>query len=553
MRISQYGLFLSLVTIFGTSIAQVIPDAGTLERDIEQHRELEKPAREVPFIDATEVAKPATEKNGVKVFVRAFSFKGNKLFSHEQLESVLAPYMNKKLSFSQIYAAAHSIAAYYREAGWLARATLPKQDVTDGVITIRVIEARFAGARIKDRSTATRIDPDVIEQIINADLPVNQPINIPALERGILIADDLPGVNVSGALRAGEQPAETALQLSLSDEPLVSGAMGINNYGSRTTGRARQWANLNLNSPFKRGDLFTSSLVRSRGSDYIQLNYSQPTSLPGLRLGAKVAYMEYELVSSEFAALDAKGDFKSFGINASYPLIRSHQKNLSLTIDFTRKKYSNEALSTTQSNYSIDGLVFSLAGSMPDKLGGSGINSLTSSLTLGNVRLGARDVSENVALEGSFNKLTFGMSRLQFIAEKTELLAVMAAQVADQHLDSSERFYLGGANDVRAYPNSEASGAQGWRISLELRRRLPHNFTLTGFYDMGRVYNKNASPDYGLKGAGIKTRWQNAHGVSAEVTWSRRMGRNPNPTATGNDQDGSLDKNRLWLSLSWGF
>ena len=553
MRIFLRLLFLSFITLSSPSLVQAAPDAGTLERDVKQQPDVQKPARDIPPIDTPEASKPPTKKGGVNVFVRAFKFKGNTQFSHEQLEHVLAPYLNQKLTFNQMRTATRTIETFYRDAGWLARAGLPKQDVTEGVITIKIIEARFAGAQIKDRSTATRINPDVIAKIVNDVSPLNQRVNIQALERSILIADDLPGVNVSGALSAGERPAETALQLSLSDEPLVSGGVGINNHGSRSTGSTRRWASLNLNSPSKRGDLLTSYLIRSRGSDYIQLGYSLPAALPGLRVGAKVAYMDYKLVSREFAALDAKGDFKSFGINASYPLIRSHQQNLSLAIDLTRKRYANEALSTTQSNYSINGLAFSLAGNMPDKLAGGGINSANTSLTLGNVRLGAREISEDGALEGSFNKLTLGASRLQFIAHNTELLALVAAQLADQHLDSSERFYIGGANDVRAYPNSEASGSQGWRISFELRRRLPQNFTLAGFYDMGRVYNKNASPDYGLKGMGVKARWKNTKGVKAEAAWSRRIGSNPNPTATGNDQDGSLDKNRLWLSLSWGF
>ncbi len=553
MRMFRRLLFLSFITLSSPSLVQAAPDAGTLERDVKQQPGVQKPARDIPPIDTPEASKPPTKKGGVNVFVRAFKFKGNTQFSHEQLEHVLAPYLNQKLTFNQMRTATRTIETFYRDAGWLARAGLPKQDVTEGVITIKIIEARFAGAQIKDRSTATRINPDVIAKIVNDVSPLNQRVNIQALERSILIADDLPGVNVSGALSAGERPAETALQLSLSDESLVSGGVGINNHGSRSTGSTRRWASLNLNSPSKRGDLLTSYLIRSRGSDYIQLGYSLPAALPGLRVGAKVAYMDYELVSREFAALDAKGDFKSFGINASYPLIRSHQQNLSLAIDLTRKRYANEALSTTQSNYSINGLAFSLAGSMPDKLGGGGINSANTSLTLGNVRLGAREISEDGALEGSFNKLMLGASRLQFIAHNTELLALVAAQLADQHLDSSERFYIGGANDVRAYPNSEASGSQGWRISFELRRRLPQNFTLAGFYDMGRVYNKNASPDYGLKGMGVKARWQNTKGVKAEAAWSRRIGNNPNPASTGSDQDGSLDKNRLWLSLSWGF
>ncbi len=36
-------------------------------------------------------------------------------------------------------------------------------------------------------------------------------------------------------------------------------------------------------------------------------------------------------------------------------------------------------------------------------------------------------------------------------------------------------------------------------------------------------------------------------------TFARRDGDNPNPTAAGNDQDGSLKKNRFWLTASISF
>jgi hypothetical protein len=42
-------------------------------------------------------------------------------------------------------------------------------------------------------------------------------------------------------------------------------------------------------------------------------------------------------------------------------------------------------------------------------------------------------------------------------------------------------------------------------------------------------------------------------GPDFRATWARRIGDNPNPTATGNDQDGSLISNRFWLAASLPF
>jgi hypothetical protein len=44
-----------------------------------------------------------------------------------------------------------------------------------------------------------------------------------------------------------------------------------------------------------------------------------------------------------------------------------------------------------------------------------------------------------------------------------------------------------------------------------------------------------------------------AKGFNLKVMVARRLGSNPNPTSTGQDQDGSLVLNRFWLSASVPF
>ena len=96
-------------------------------------------------------------------------------------------------------------------------------------------------------------------------------------------------------------------------------------------------------------------------------------------------------------------------------------------------------------------------------------------------------------------------------------------------------------------------------LNLELRYRLSKDFNLTEFYDYGYITvnpNNNfagaaALNNYGLKGVGLSLAWQSGSGSSIKTTYSHRLGDNPNLTVTGNDQDGSLSKNRVWLTMSF--
>jgi hemolysin activation/secretion protein len=130
-------------------------------------------------------------------------------------------------------------------------------------------------------------------------------------------------------------------------------------------------------------------------------------------------------------------------------------------------------------------------------------------------------------------------------------------QASKTPLDASEKFYLGGMNGVRAYPSSEGGGSVGQLLNLEMRYRLGSNSTLFAFYDQGQVVVDPASTAalnrWGLKGYGLGYGFVSAKGINLKAMVAQRLGSNPNPTTTGQDQDGSLVLNRFWLSASVPF
>lgn len=107
---------------------------------------------------------------------------------------------------------------------------------------------------------------------------------------------------------------------------------------------------------------------------------------------------------------------------------------------------------------------------------------------------------------------------------------------------------------MRAFPVNEASGSTGWLATAEVRGQLPWGFDLTGFFDTGYVENSaTIGPSYTLKGGGFSVSWHSPWGIALNATWAHRLGDNPNPTATGKDQDGSFMRDRVWLSASYAF
>ena len=553
---------LALALFCGNAAAQTPPDAGALRQQIEQGREATLPRKALPTQPAT--PKAMRPLSGVLVTVTQFRLAGNTLLGTEQLQPALAPFLNRPLDYTQLQAAAAAVADVYRAAGWIVRAYLPEQDVVGGVVTIQIIEAVFGGVQLEGPA-ATRVPLAQILRGFDAQQKVGAPLNTDAIDRALLLVDDLPGVVVTGSLREGAQASQTDLVIKLGDEPLVVGEVNLDNTGSRSTGANRLSANINLNSPFQQGDLLSASLIHTEGSDYVRLGGTLPVGDKGWRVGANASTMRYRLVTAEFAALDSTGTSGSAGLEASYPIIRARQHNLYFNASLEHKSFDNQANAATATHYQADNLNLSLAGNLFDNLGGGGANSASLTYTSGRLDLSgspnqAADAG-NAQTDGAFSKLRYSASRQQIITDDLSLYAAVSGQWASKNLDSSEKFFLGGANGVRAYPSSEAGGSSGQLLNLELRYRLPQGFTLIGFYDAGQVTvntNNNfasapALNDYALKGAGLALAWQGETGWSFKATWARRIGDNPNPSATGTDQDGSLVTDRLWLSATLSF
>lgn len=542
---------LTLALLSMEAVAQTVPDAGALRQQIERNRETSLPNLAQPAQPASPAA--LVPQSGVIVTVKQFRLAGNTLLSSEQLQSVLTPYLNRPLDYMQLQAAATALGEYYRAAGWIVRTYLPQQEIAEGVVTIQIVEAVFSGVKIEG-DVPSRVKLSSILALFNAQQKVGQPLSANALDRALLLCGDLPGINVVGNLREGSRDGETELVLTLSEKPLVFGQAGLDNTASRSTGESRATLSANLASPLGLADAVDFSAIGTRGSQYYAIGYSLPVGNQGARVSLNTSHMDYHLTASEFAALNGTGFSDTNALQVSYPVLRTRTQNLYASVDFASKTFHNEARGAVQSNYTDELLTLGLSGNLFDSLGGGGANTASIYWGRGNLNQGTLDPGEIPGFGGGFEKLSYSLSRQQTITQDLSLFTALSGQQASKDLDTSERLYLGGASGVRAYPTNEASGSKGQLLNLELRQRLPGNFVVSGFYDWGTVSNSSSvGRSYALKGFGLGLSWSAMSGASIKLVWARRDGDNPNPSANGADQDGSLVRDRFWLTLTVPF
>lgn len=520
--------------------------------------------RPTPGVAPSPRAEPPAAAPTLRFVLRGVQLRGSTRLSSHAVSALTQPYLRREVDFAALQELSAAIGTLYRAEGWVVRVSLPAQDLTDGVVTFDVVEARFGGATIELDSEA-RFSLDRAAAFVSAALPKGEAVNASQLDRAILLLDDLPGIAATGNLAPGAVPGESVLQLSLSPEPSATGQLSVDNHGSKATGALRVSGNLALNSPFGIGDQVTLAAVRSEGSALARVSWTLPVGGDGLRVGVNASDLNYRLTAPSFTALAAKGRFDSWGVDMSYPLVRSMRQNLSAQFSWEEKRFVNEASGSVVSNYRVTNAVLGLSGSSLDEWAGGGVSTASLQYTSGRTLL---DGSPNQAADatsartaGGFAKWRYSLTRQQSVGGSTSLVLGLSGQVASKNLDSSERFFLGGATGLRAYPVGEAGGSEGQMFNIELRQSLGSGVTLTGFYDRGRVrVNRNNNfagaatiNDYLLSGAGASLVWALSSGTSLSATWARRIANNPLAGATGNDQDGTRVINRFWFTASQRF
>jgi hemolysin activation/secretion protein len=573
-----------LLSVVARAQAQTLPnvDAGSL---LQQQQNQSKQLTEPPKPDVKPLSKeelPAQAVQGLEaqkitILVKDFKLAGPiTAFAPEKLQSVLAGFVNRPVSLAELQQAADAITQLYRQSGYfLARAYLPKQDVTVGTVTIAITEGVLdADKGVRIEGEGLRLKGSVALGTVNAAAPPGKPLNQEALERGLLLLNDIPGISATANLEPGSTSGTTRIALELKEAPSFSGNAVADNFGSRYTGTDRINASLNLNDPLGYGEQFTlqaTQALQSAGTNftYARLGYSQPVGSAGARAGLAYSGMAFA-VGQELASLQSKGTAQNWTANVRYALIRARERSLFASGAYDRKNLFNEANGAATSDKIVDIVSAGLNLEQSDALGGGGYNFAGVTVSAGTLDMGRNAASltadqgaGGARTQGSFEKINWNATRLQRATEKLSFAAMFSGQTASKNLDSGERFQLGGPSGVRAYAAGEATGDEGLRATLEARYfagsfQAVGDVTVQAFYDWGSVRQfKDPSAqalttpnDYNLAGFGLGISVSRPGRFEAKAQWAQKIGDNPAASASGNDSDGTNYSNRVWLSLT---
>ena len=384
-------------------------------------------------------------------------------------------------------------------AGYIASVDIPPQEINAGEATLAITLVRLIDVQLTgnsgpySRTIASRI----------AQLKALGPLRRQDVERILLIAGDVPGLNVSLNLQpAGTRPGEVIGLLAVGYTPwsLVG---NVQNWGSRTIGRESASVRAEyygLTGLSDRTFIGLSSTLDTDEQQTVQVGHIFGDDRGGT-IGAQVSYAWSR---PDLGGLDFRSRSLIASLDAAAPLLRGVRENVSagagfelieqrsylgdpendlvITRDKLRVVYARIQAGLREPRF-VGADAYAVGG-MVELRKGFGIFDASEA---GAVTLSRRDGNpEAFVLRGNIDGAAF-------VAPGLGLAGSLQGQYADDPLLSFEEYAVGNYRLGRGYDPGATSGDRAFGFRIEPRADLPTTGPIRAqafaFYDHVKIWN----------------------------------------------------------------
>lgn len=480
------------------ALAQVDPrgDPGTILQTVPQAPK--RPDAGPVIEDRVTRPRAIADVEGMRLAIKGFRIIGLTVASPDAMTEELSGFIGPDKRFQDLLDAAAAVKRRLATMGYfLADVVVPEQRIADGVVSLQVLEGRLGKVRL-EIDPGVSVDRALLQSYV-AGLEEGGLIRTDDVERALFQIHDLRGIVATSAFAPGTASGTADLTIRVVPAKRMDANIDFDANGSVYTGIHRIGAGIDLNSMFGKGDLL--SLRANNAIDghlrYARVSLLVPIGPWGTKVGGAYSDLDYQLGTPSFEPLKVTGSANVTSLTMIHPLIRSRNNNLLLIAQHDMREFHDlQVASATDTRKRTPVKSFSLSGDFRDRFLGGGINVYNVAYTEGDLKFGtsallAADLAGR-RTAGEYGKTNVTASRLQAISERLAFYGSFSQQFTNKNLDPSEKFSLGGPNAVRAYPQGEGAGDEGYVGTYEFRYRvpvedeLPGSMVVTGFYDFGR-------------------------------------------------------------------
>jgi len=550
-RVAMLAFATTALTPPQISWAQPAPSTGTTAAELDPNTRVSRPPPRRPAgAFAPEPPGPCPlETSDVQVTLSSVTFKGATAVDADTLRAAYADYVGKPQPVSVICAIRDRAARIVFDSGVLARVEIPEQRIAGGALVLEVIEAHVVNVRVRGDVGESQA---IIERYAEK-LRGMKPFDMARAQRYLLLASDVPGVQVRAAVRPSTSAERGAVDIDLTvvrKDPEVFA--NIQNTGSKQVGR---WGGLVRGeiagyTQFGESTALTAFHTLDSNEQWL-VQLAETARFGGEGLVGRGSLTYGESRPGDFLKpLDLKSRSLVANLEAAYPYIRSRNQNLTLAggldvIDQKTRAGGAGVLSHDQLRVlyaRADGDYRTEIAARPVLFNGSvGIRRGLS--ILGGSDKGDADLTRALGNPDAWVLRAQGGADMAITDRLTGMIRGQA-QYSGSSLMPYEQISLGGLTVGRGYDPAALLGDKGVSGAAEVRYgpiQLHPKVVAApyGFFDAGYVASNNAlasgvQKDRTLKsvGAGVVFRLFNranlevtyAHPIDATRTGGRRPG-----------------------------
>lgn len=286
---------------------------------------------------------------GIRFTVKGAAFDGLARVPGLSLEGAYAEYVGRELPVSVLCDIRAEANAILRSQGYLAAVEIPEQSLADGIPDFKVVFGRLTSLRVRGEAGASeQLVASYLEKLTARDV-----FNTHHAERYLLLADDLPGLDVRLSLRpaAGGAPGDLVGEVAVLRQRAIID-LNVQNFGSRAIGRyggVLRGEVYDLTGMGDRTSVAVFSTLDFAEQHTVQIGHDFRLGSEGLRVGGQFTWSA-TAPSTGLAGfgIDSETIFASAFL--SYPLLRTRAHSLHVEggLDYVDQDVGVNAIALTQ-------------------------------------------------------------------------------------------------------------------------------------------------------------------------------------------------------------
>lgn len=490
-----------------------------------------------------------------KVTIKKIEILGSTVFSQQELEAVVKPFINRTLTFEQLLGVRIAVSKLYISRGYkTSGAFLPIQDFTSGNLQVQVVEGEVEGVEIQG---LRRLKQGYVRSRLEA--ATKAPVSIPKLESALQLLQLNPLFeSLSVQLSDGSAPGLSILTLNFKEAPPFSSTLILDNKEPHSVGSFGGTAILIHNNLLGFGDRLDVARGITQGVNNYSMSYQIPVNAQNGTLGLRYTRGRNEVIEAPFDPLEITGRAQTYAVDFRQPVILTPTEELAFGVSAQLRQsktflFNDEPFSFTQGPENGESKV-SVLRFNTDWLNRRSPNTVLAASSIFSLGLGILDATVNdTGTDGRFLSWQGQFQWVQALNTRrdTVLISRVVAQLTPDSLLPLEKIAIGGAGSVRGYRTNQAVASNGLFGSVEVRFPIIRAeesglglLQLTPFIDVGSVWGDSSS--HTLLSTGLGLRWQLGDSILARLDWGI-------PLVSADDQGNSLQDDGISFSLQTNF